>query len=89
MSTQFPTTADITGDVIRSLKAIGVDADAVAGDIKVRTPITGEVIFKVRTHNSDDIDAAVAKAAEAFVTWREVPAPVRGQLVKRWGELLS
>ena len=89
MSTQFPTTADITGDVIRSLKAIGVDADAAAGDIKVRTPITGEVIFKVRTHNSDDIDAAVAKAAEAFVTWREVPAPVRGQLVKRWGELLS
>jgi aldehyde dehydrogenase (NAD+) len=89
MSTQFPTTSDITADVTRSLKAIGVDADAIAGDTEVRTPITGEVIFKVRTDNSDDIDAAVAKAAEAFVTWREVPAPVRGQLVKRWGELLS
>ena len=89
MSTEFPTTSDITADVTRSLKAIGVDADAIAGDIDVRTPITGEVIFKVRTHNSDDIDAAVAKAAEAFVTWREMPAPVRGQLVKRWGELLS
>ena len=89
MSTQFPTTSGITADVTRSLKAIGVDADAIAGDTEVRTPSTGEVIFKVRTHNSDDIDAAVAKAAEAFVTWREVPAPVRGQLVKRWGELLS
>ena len=89
MSTQFPTTSDITADVTRSLKAIGVDADAIAGDTEVRTPITGEVIFKVRTHNNDDIDAAVAKAAEAFVTWREVPAPVRGQLVKRWRELLS
>ena len=76
MSTQFPTTSGITADVTRSLKAIGVDADAIAGDTEVRTPITGEVIFKVRTHNSDEIDAAVAKAAEAFVTWREVPAPV-------------
>jgi aldehyde dehydrogenase (NAD+) len=89
MSTQFPTTSDITADVTRSLKAIGVDAAAIAGDTEVRTPITGEVIFKVRTDNSDDIDAAVANAAEAFVTWREIPAPVRGQLVKRWGELLS
>ena len=89
MSTQFPTTSDITADVTRSLKAIGVDADAIAGDTEVRTPITGEVIYKVRTHNSDDIDAAVEEAVEAFVTWREVPAPVRGQLVKRWGELLS
>ena len=26
---------------------------------------------------------------EAFLTWREVPAPIRGQLVKRWGELLT
>jgi aldehyde dehydrogenase (NAD+) len=89
MNTQFPTTADITADVTRSLKAVGVNTDAVAGDTEVRTPITGEVIFKLQTHNSDDIDAAIAKAAEAFVTWREVPAPVRGQLVKRWGELLS
>jgi L-aminoadipate-semialdehyde dehydrogenase len=89
MSTQFPTTSDITADVTRSLKAIGVDAESITGDTEVRTPITGEVILKVRTQNSDDIDAAVAEAAEAFVTWREVPAPVRGQLVKRWGELLS
>jgi aldehyde dehydrogenase (NAD+) len=89
MSTQFPTTSDITADVTRSLKAIGVDAESITGDTEVRTPITGEVILKVRTQNSDDIDAAVAEAAEAFVTWREVPAPVRGQLIKRWGELLS
>ena len=36
-----------------------------------------------------DVDAAVGQAAEAFLTWREVPAPIRGQLVKRWGELLT
>jgi aldehyde dehydrogenase (NAD+) len=88
MST-FPTTAAITEDVLRALKATGVNPDAVAGDTEVRTPITGEVIFKVKTHSNDDIDNAVARAAESFKTWREVPAPVRGQLVKRWGQLLT
>ena len=88
MST-FPTTAAITEDVLRALKATGIDPDAVAGDTEVRTPITGEVILKVKTHSNDDIDNAVGRAAEAFKTWREVPAPVRGQLVKRWGQLLT
>jgi aldehyde dehydrogenase (NAD+) len=89
MSTVFPTTAEITANVLRALKATSVDTDAVTGDTEVRTPITGEVIFKVKTHSSDDIDTAVSQAAEAFKTWREVPAPVRGQLVKRWGQLLT
>jgi len=89
MSTNFPTTAEITAEVLRALKATGVDTDAIAGDTEVRTPITGEVIFTVRSHSADDVDAAIGAAAEAFTTWRDVPAPVRGQLVKRWGELLT
>jgi aldehyde dehydrogenase (NAD+) len=89
MSTDFPTTAEITADALRALKATGVDTDAMAGGREVRTPITGEVIFSVRSHADDDVDAAIAEAAEAFTVWREVPAPVRGRLVKRWGELLT
>ncbi|MGO8610056.1 aldehyde dehydrogenase family protein, partial [Rhizobium johnstonii] len=26
---------------------------------------------------------------EAFLEWREVPGPQRGQLIKRWSELLA
>jgi len=89
MSTDFPTTAEIPADVLRALKATGVNTDAIAGNTDVRTPITGEVIFSVRSHAADDVDAAISAAAEAFNTWRDVPAPVRGQLVKRWGELLT
>jgi aldehyde dehydrogenase (NAD+) len=89
MSNSFPTTSDITAEVLRALKATGVDTDAITGDTEIRTPITGEVIFKLRTHSSDDIDDAVDRAAAAFKTWREVPAPIRGQLVKRWGQLLT
>jgi aldehyde dehydrogenase (NAD+) len=35
-----------------------------------------------------DVDDAVAAAAEAFRTWRSIPAPVRGELVRTFGELL-
>ena len=84
-----PTTAQITTDVLRALKATGVDTDAAAGSAEIRTPITGEVIFSVRHHTDAEIDAAIAEATETFSTWREVPAPVRGRLVKRWGQLLT
>ena len=89
MSSEFPTTDEIADDVARALAAVGVDIEAVAGNTQVRTPITGGVIFSVATQTGPQIDAAVAAAAEAFKMWREVPAPIRGQLVKRWGELLT
>ena len=89
MSADFPTTDEIASDVARALSAVGVDTDAVAGDTEVHSPITGGVIFSVRTQTGAQVEAAVAEAAEAFKSWREVPAPIRGHLVKRWGELLT
>ncbi len=88
MST-FPSTASIADEVRRALVAIGVDPGALAGDAPVRSPITGEVIAHTARHGPDRVDAAIATAAEAFLAWREVPAPVRGHLVKRWGQLLA
>jgi aldehyde dehydrogenase (NAD+) len=88
MST-FPSTASITDDVRRALEAIGVDPASLDGDVPVRTPITGEPIAHTTRHGRDDVDAAIGAAAEAFLAWREVPAPVRGNLVKRWGQLLT
>jgi aldehyde dehydrogenase (NAD+) len=84
----FPTTGDIRSDVQQALGVIGVDLDAVKGDAEVRSPITGEVIFGLAGHSAGDIDGIIGRAAAAFLTWREVPAPVRGRLVKRWGQLL-
>ena len=69
MSTDFPTTAEITSDVLRPW-ATGVDTDAIAGDTEIRSPITGDVIFSVRSHTDDDVDAAIAEAAAAFTAWR-------------------
>ena len=53
------------------------------------TPITGEVLFTVAHSTPEQVDHTIAAAAEAFTAWRDIPAPVRGALVARLGELLA
>jgi aldehyde dehydrogenase (NAD+) len=71
------------------LERLGVDAARVRdGDLVVSTPITGEEIGRVARTSESETDAAVARAAAAFETWRDVPAPRRGELVRLLGEEL-
>ena len=56
--------------------------------LQASTPVTGEVLFTVAETTPEQADAAIAQAAQAFTTWRTTPAPVRGALVARLGELL-
>lgn len=72
-----------------ALTACGVKDDDLHGDRDVRSPITGEVIAQIPSHTRADVEAAITRAEEAFLQWREVPAPVRGQVIKRWAELLT
>ncbi|BBZ34933.1 L-piperidine-6-carboxylate dehydrogenase [Mycolicibacterium confluentis] len=60
-----------------------------AGGIQASTPLTGEVLFSLTEASAEDTDAAIAEAAGAFTSWRTTPAPVRGALVARLGELLT
>ena len=59
------------------------------GDIDVRSPITGDVVLSLPQVGAHEIEAAIEAAHEAFLAWRVVPAPMRGRLVKRFGELLT
>jgi aldehyde dehydrogenase (NAD+) len=71
------------------LEQLGVDRAAFAAEgILARSPITGERIETVRPDDDASIEAKIAAAAEAFRIWREVPAPVRGALVRDLGEAL-
>lgn len=89
LTSSIPSTAEVTEEVRKSLKAIGVDPVSLVGTHETRSPITGEVILHTRADNDVDMESAIAQATEAFKTWRNVPAPVRGALVKRWGQLLT
>jgi aldehyde dehydrogenase (NAD+) len=51
-------------------------------------PTTEEVIGTVRQANIDDYEAAVAAAEAAFVGWRMLPAPERGNYVRLLGNAL-
>ncbi|MEJ3657255.1 aldehyde dehydrogenase family protein [Actinomycetes bacterium KLBMP 9759] len=71
------------------MQRCGVDPAALSGDARSRTPITGGTLLPVATTDAAGVDAAVDRAQEAFLAWRTTPAPVRGALVRRFGELLT
>ncbi|MFO1055029.1 MAG: aldehyde dehydrogenase family protein [Planctomycetota bacterium] len=51
-------------------------------------PATGATIAKVFDASRADYDKVVGAAHAAFLRWREVPAPVRGESVRRIGMVL-
>jgi aldehyde dehydrogenase (NAD+) len=67
------------------LAALGV---AVSGGLESRSPIDGQVIGSVAAASAGDVEAACAHANDAFLKWRLVPAPRRGELVRLLGEEL-
>jgi len=58
------------------------------GSLAVHTPITGEAIGEVPETGLDAAKATIAAAHAAFLTWRNVPAPKRGELIRLLGEEL-
>lgn len=59
-----------------------------SGDLPVHTPIDGSQIGSVKTASPAEIDAALSRAQNAFLAWRTLPAPRRGELVRRFGNAL-
>ncbi len=51
-------------------------------------PSTGETLGRVLQAEAADYEAVVAAATQAFQTWRMVPAPQRGEVVRQLGEEL-
>jgi len=71
------------------LTRLGVPASAFAQHgLACRSPITGEVIAYLPEATPADVEAALSRAAGAFVKWREVPAPRRGEFVRLLAEEL-
>jgi len=68
------------------LETLGCAVDG--GDLAVHSPIDGSRIGAVVTATVDDIDDAVAQSQAAFLNWRSVPAPRRGELVRLFGNAL-
>jgi aldehyde dehydrogenase (NAD+) len=50
------------------------------------TPISGQIVGHVYHAGPSEVSAAVEAAHAAFLEWREVPAPKRGELIRLFGE---
>lgn len=59
-----------------------------AGAHPVASPITGEKVAGIDFADAAQVDAAVRSAHAAFLQWRNLPAPRRGELVRQLGDAL-
>ena len=57
-------------------------------ELDIVSPIDGARIASVREVTEDEYDGIVDRAHEAYLAWRRVPAPERGQLVRDLGDAL-
>ena len=80
------------------LEALGIERENLGGfggewigsgpELEVTTPIDGSAIATVRQVTPRDYDRIVDRAQEAYLHWRRVPAPKRGDLVRQLGDRL-
>ncbi|MEL7123786.1 MAG: aldehyde dehydrogenase family protein, partial [Bacteroidota bacterium] len=56
--------------------------------IESYSPVDGKLIGAVRTTTRSEYDQVVEKAQEAFPSWRNIPAPKRGEIVRQYGNEL-
>lgn len=77
---------DLVHNTKMLLEKLGCAVDS--GDLTVHSPIDGSRIGAVATATAAEIDDAVAKSHTAFLNWRSVPAPRRGELVRLFGNAL-
>jgi aldehyde dehydrogenase (NAD+) len=97
----IPSTLKIADEVQRVLASIGVDLtnysveyheprkdEKQSGRINLRTPITGESFGSISESSQSEIEDYVASAHSAFLEFRNLPAPARGEFVRVLGNLL-
>ena len=56
--------------------------------IASHSPVDGSLIAKVRATTPKEFEQVVSTASEAFLSWRSVPAPKRGEVVRQFGQRL-
>jgi aldehyde dehydrogenase (NAD+) len=58
------------------------------GELNIYSPVDGQKIAGVYQASAADYDRMIVQARAAFKTWRMVPAPRRGEIVRQIGETL-
>jgi len=81
--------SNLARETAQILAKLGVEPELFQnGALETSSPITGEVIARVRASDDASAKAAIASADDAFRAWRMTPAPRRGEFVRLFGEEL-
>ncbi len=56
--------------------------------LRIHSPINGEYLASVELATASDLDHVIRTAEEAFKTWRQLPAPKRGEIIRQIGDRL-
>ena len=67
---------------------IGTNPHSSDSTLTSRSPVDGDIIGKVSITTREQYESVVSAAQEAFKTWRNVPAPRRGEIVRQYGNKL-
>ncbi len=92
-------TAQKTTDISKALQALGIKQTnlgcstgvnffASGEELESFSPADGKLIASVKTATQADYDKAMKAASEAFIYWRTIPAPKRGEIVRQLGQKL-
>jgi len=83
--------------VLKKLKLVSTNNGASTGTNWLNTsgallesisPIDGNLIGSVKQASAQDYEKVVKAASKAFIEWRKIPAPGRGNIVRQIGEAL-
>ena len=66
----------------------GVNSFSTGVIIESYSPVDGQLIAKVKTTSAADYEKVMQTATEAFQSFRLIPAPQRGEIVRQFGEKL-
>ena len=79
---------DLRSENLGTCLAAGEWIETAGPMIESYNPTTGELIAKVQAADKKAYDWAVQSAQDAFKSWRMVPAPKRGEVVRDLGNML-
>ena len=90
-----PSVKAVVAEIFPRLGLHAKNAGAFAGEwfgsgaaVEKVSPIDGSVLGRVATPSHVEVERAIGAAQRAFLAWRDLPAPKRGEVVRRFGEVL-
>lgn len=66
----------------------GKDCFSSGEPISSYSPVDGTLIGTVKSSTKEDYEKVMSAATSAFKSWRNIPAPKRGEIVRQFGEKL-